>query len=213
MKSSVSIESRFNELIEEYGRFLRHMIIRVCPKDMGLQYDEIEQDARLRLWRALESEREIRDPASYLCRIATTATLDAIRRVRRKREEQMIDTDQQEEGLIAPHVLTTDPARAPDRVAERLQLIDKVKEAMRRLPDRRRTAVGLHLEGLTTHEIADLLGWNEPKARNLVYRGLNDIRRCLKEAGIEYETQCRRVEKPLAAGDRASGRQQRLSFR
>ena len=52
-----------------------------------------------------------------------------------------------------------------------------------------RDAVGLHLEGLTTHEIADLLGWNEPKARNLVYRGLNDIRRCLKEAGIEYETQ------------------------
>src|SRR5687767_10552147 len=95
MKSSVSTESRFNELIEEYGRFLRHMIIRVCPKDMGLQYDEIEQDARLRLWRALESEREIRDPASYLYRIATSATLDAIRRVRRKREEQMIADGEQ----------------------------------------------------------------------------------------------------------------------
>jgi RNA polymerase sigma-70 factor (ECF subfamily) len=189
MKSSVSIESRFNELIEEYGRLLRHMIIRVCPKEMGLQYDEIEQDARLRLWRALESEREIRDPASYLYRIATTATLDAIRRVRRKREEQMIADDQHREDMIAPHMLMTDPARAPDRVAERLQLIDKVKEAMQRLPDRRRTAVGLHLEGLTTQEIADLLGWSEPKARNLVYRGLNDVRLFLKEAGIEYETQ------------------------
>jgi hypothetical protein len=36
MKSSITIESRFNELIEEYGRFLRHMIIRVCPKGYGL---------------------------------------------------------------------------------------------------------------------------------------------------------------------------------
>jgi RNA polymerase sigma-70 factor (ECF subfamily) len=189
MKSSVSIESRFNELIEEYGRFLRHIIIRVCPKDMGLQYDEIEQDVRVRLWHALESEREIRDPASYLYRIATTATLDAIRRVRRKREEQMIADDQEAEGLIAPHVLATDPERAPDRVAERVQLIGKVKEAMARLPEHRRTAVGLHLEGLTTQEIADLLGWSEPKARNLVYRGLNEVRQYLKEAGIEYETQ------------------------
>jgi DNA-directed RNA polymerase specialized sigma24 family protein len=51
---------------------------------------------------------------------------------------------------------------------------------MARLPDRRRTAVGLHLEGLTTQEIADLLGWSEPKARNLVYRGLNDVRQSLK---------------------------------
>jgi RNA polymerase sigma-70 factor, ECF subfamily len=189
MKSSVSIESRFNELIEEYGRFLRQMIIRVCPKEMGLQYDEIEQDARLRLWRALESEREIRDPASYLYRIAATATLDAIRRVRRKREEQMIADDQQGEGINAPHVLMTDPARAPDRVAERRQLVSMVKEAIARLPDGRRTAVGLHLEGLTTQEIAELLGWSEPKARNLVYRGLKDVRQCLKEAGIEHETQ------------------------
>ena len=101
----------------------------------------------------------------------------------------MIADDQHGEGMIAPHVLMTDPARAPDRVAERRQLVKMVKEAMARLPDRRRTAVGLHLEGLTTQEIAELLGWSEPKARNLVYRGLKDVRRCLKEAGIEHETQ------------------------
>lgn len=188
MKSSATIETQFYALIEEYGRFLRQTIIRTCPKHLGLQYDEIEQEARLRLWRAIESEREINDPASYLYRIAVTTTLDAVRKVKRKREEQIIAGDDPEE-FIASHTLVADPLCAPDREAERRQLIRRVEEAMAQLPDNRRTAVGLHLEGLTTQEIADLLGWSEPKARNLVYRGLSDVRQCLKEAGIEYETQ------------------------
>lgn len=189
MKSSASIETRFDALIEAYGRFLRQTIVRVCPKQLGLQYDEIEQEARLRLWRALESEREISNPASYLYRIAVTATLDVIRRVKRKREEQMAASDDSEGEFIVPHALIADPVRAPDCEAERRQLVEKVRKAVARLPDNRRTAVGLHLEGLTTQEIADLLGWSEPKARNLVYRGLKDVRQYLKEAGIEYETQ------------------------
>ena len=182
------LETRFNALLEEYGRFLRQTIIRVCPKNLGLQYDEIEQDARLRLWRALESEREIHDPASYLYRIAATATLDAVRRNKRKREEQIVADNETEDETVAPHVLVTDPHRAPDREAERRQLVAKVKAAMARLPDNRRTAVRLHLEGLTTQEIANLLGWSEPKARNLVYRGLRDVREALQAAGIEYAT-------------------------
>ncbi len=187
MKSNVSIEAQFNSLLEQYGRFLRQTIIRVCPQDMGLQFDEIEQDARLRLWRALESEREITDPASYLYRIAATATLDAIRRVKRKREEQMVtETDSED---IVPHTFIANPMNEPDRKAERQELIDKIKGALAKLPDNRRTAVGLHLEGLTTQEIAEILEWSEPKARNLVYRGLHDVRQLLKEAGIEYEVQ------------------------
>ena len=189
MKASVSSEIRFNKLLEEYGRFLRQAIIRVCPKDLGLQYDEIEQEARLRLWRTLESEREIKEPASYLYRIAATATLDAIRRVKRKREEQMLADEQPEAEQLVPHAFMTDPTRAPDQEAERRQLLDKVREILARLPEQRRVAVGLHLEGLTTQEIAELLEWSEPKARNLVYRGLNDVRQYLKEAGIEYATQ------------------------
>lgn len=189
MKSVTTAESRFMALVSEYGHFLRQAIMRICPRDLGLQYDEIEQDARLRLWRALESEREIREPASYLYRIAATATLDAIRRVRRKREEQLLVGDESEAASVTPHNLIADPLRTPEREAERRQLIGKVREAMARLPDNRRTAVSLHLEGLTTQEIADLLGWSEPKARNLVYRGLSDVRQYLKAAGIEYETQ------------------------
>jgi len=181
------VEARFNIIIEEYGRFLRRTIIQLCPKDLGLQFNDIEQDARLRLWRALQSEREIKDLTSYLYRIAVTATLDAIRRVKTKREEQLLLAEEEDEEIAEPHRLVAGSANAPDRLAERRQLVRKVEAALSRLSENRRRAVGLHLEGMTTQEIGDLLGWTEPKARNLVYRGLQDLREQLRAEGVDYE--------------------------
>ena len=42
---------------------------------------------------------------------------------------------------------------------------------------------------MSSQEIADLLGWSEAKARNLVYRGLSELRKYLREEGIEYEAE------------------------
>src|SRR5918992_5653774 len=85
----VEIEEQFNAVVEEFGILLRRAIVRLCPHDKGLQFDDIEQEARMRLWRALQAEREVTNYASYLYRIAATATIDAIRRVQARHEEQL----------------------------------------------------------------------------------------------------------------------------
>ena len=36
-------------------------------------------------------------------------------------------------------------------------------------------------------EVGRLLGWSESKARNLVYRGLRDLRAALKREGIHHD--------------------------
>jgi len=185
--TNVEAESRLNAILDEYGAFLRRTIAHVCPKDLGIHFSDIEQEARLRLWRALQSEREIRNPASYLYRIAMTATLDAVRRIKAKREEQLrlVEDEYEDEG--APLALSSDPNRSPEVEAGRKQLAGKVRTALARLSDNRRRAVGLYLEGMASQEIATLLGWSEPKARNLLYRGLSDLRAQLRAEGIEYE--------------------------
>jgi len=185
--TNVEAESRLNAILDEYGAFLRRTIAHLCPKDLGIHFNDIEQDARLRLWRALQSEREIRDPASYLYRIAMTATLDAVRRIKAKREEQLrlVEDEYEDEG--APLTLFSDPNRSPEAEAGRKQLAGKVRTALSRLSDNRRRAVGLYLEGMASQEIATLLGWSEPKARNLLYRGLCDLRARLRAEGIDYE--------------------------
>jgi RNA polymerase sigma factor (sigma-70 family) len=183
--SNVEAEVRFNSIVDEFGRYLRNAIAHVCPRDLGIEFGDIEQEARLRLWRALQAGTEIRDPASYLYRIAATTTIDAVRRAKARREEQLRLADDESEGKM--DALPAGPGSSPDRIAERRLLTRKIREAFGRLPENRRNAVVLYLEGLSSREIASSLGWSESKSRHLTYRGLEELRRYLREEGIEGE--------------------------
>ena len=181
---SKDVEQRLTRLLDDYGAFLRSAIRRCCHTDLGLHRDEIEQDARIRLWHALRRERNIQDPASYIYRIAATATIDAIRRVRARRESpialvEQSGTDDSEQVLRAP-------SESPEDSAARREIGRKIDDALAQLPDNRRRAVVLHLQGFTSQEIGRLARWSEPKARNLTYRGLKDLRVRLRAAGIEW---------------------------
>lgn len=187
-RSAEQIPQQFEEILERYGSFLRGAIAQMCPRDLGLQFDDIEQDARLRLWRALQSETEIEKPASYLYRVAASATLDAVRRVTARREELL--------GLTGPEPAangSADPigsGRAEGSPEQRIHqriLLDEVQGVLRRMSAAKRCAVSLHIRGFTPEEIGGLLRWSEARARSLVYRGLKELRARLAAEGIEYE--------------------------
>jgi RNA polymerase sigma-70 factor, ECF subfamily len=181
--------SRFELMVERYAALLRMLIQRHCPRDLGIQVGDIEQEARVRLWRALEREKEIHDPASYIHRIAVTTTIDAVRRVIARREDQLrlAETAEDEETVAQVHTLAADETQSPESVAQRRELMNAIGATVAALPENRRRAVELHLQGLTLPEIAELLGWTEGKARNLVYRGLDDLRSALRSKGIEWK--------------------------
>jgi RNA polymerase sigma factor (sigma-70 family) len=183
------IEARFNSMVAEYGKLLRRAIAYHCPDNMGLDLDDIMQDACLRLWRAVSSEREIHDPASYLQRIAATATIDAIRRVKARREEQMRLAAEHDSKFERREAQPIDTHTSPEEDAQHQQLIAVVQTILDCLPENRQRAVRLHLQGLNTVEIAELMAWSEPKARNLVYRGLDDLRIQLRGHGFDYEVE------------------------
>src|SRR6185369_11886976 len=69
-------DARLEALLAEYGRRLRALLLRLCPPDLRKDLDDIEQEARVRLWRALSRERNVIDVASYLRRVATSVTID-----------------------------------------------------------------------------------------------------------------------------------------
>jgi RNA polymerase sigma-70 factor (ECF subfamily) len=45
----------------------------------------------------------------------------------------------------------------------------------------------MYLAGHPREEIAEVLGWSEAKTRNLLYRGLADLRARLTELGVGWE--------------------------
>src|SRR5262245_63673858 len=91
------LEDRFNEILEKYDRFLSNTIARICPKDLGLQFNDIQQEARLQLWQVIKCEREISHPGSYIYRIAVSVTIKAIHRAKARREEQLRMSEEADE--------------------------------------------------------------------------------------------------------------------
>ena len=181
-------DARVGEVIAAYGRYIRAAVARFCPRDLGIDVDDVEQEARLRIWKALSGERGVASLPSYIYRVAVTTTIDAIRSARARREEQLrvgAEAGGDDPGGL---VLTHDPARSPEQEALLSELEGMVGDALAALAENRRRAVRLHVEGFTSREVADLLGWSEAKARNLIYRGLADLRAELKARGVDYET-------------------------
>jgi len=147
----------------------------------GSDVDDLVQEVRLRLWKALESDEKIlAAPASYIHRTAVSAALDVLRRRRARRETAV--------RLSRPSGLALlGEAPSADRMMEELELQQRVAGAVDELIPARRSVVRMYLAGYGREEIADLLGWTEPKTRNLLYRGLADLREKLTDMGIGPE--------------------------
>ena len=58
----------------------------------------------------------------------------------------------------------------------------------------------MYLAGYPREEIAELMGWTEGKTRNLLYRGLADLRARLTELGIGWQQRRRQRERGSSAG-------------
>jgi RNA polymerase sigma-70 factor (ECF subfamily) len=134
--------------------------------------DDVEQQVRIRIWRAVgEAERIRRLPASYVYRTLRAVVID---RMRRRRARGRLDTVELDEAPA--EVLMR---RDPDPV-ERDEEAEALERALATITMSRRGVVRMYLDGYSQREIGELLGWSEPKTRNLLYRGLAELRQLLE---------------------------------
>ena len=135
----------------------------------AVELDEIEQDVRIRLWRHADREREEGTGPSYVYAAVMSAVMDLLRK-RRVHAARRVSLDD------VSYVL---PA-APDSPAESA-VMEALDQALRQMEQSRRVVVRLYLDGKDRDAIAAILGWSDAKVRNLLYRGLEDLRTILKE--------------------------------
>jgi RNA polymerase sigma-70 factor (ECF subfamily) len=77
-----------------------------------------------------------------------------------------------------------DAAPRPDQAAQLSELAAQIERALEAIPESRRRVVRMYLVGYNSTEIGALMGWSEAKARNLLYRGLGDLRERLADVGV-----------------------------
>lgn len=163
-------DSRIEALLRTHEPRLRALFARHLGGRPGIDLDDLVQEARIRLWKALEREKSVDALASYIQRVVTSVVVDALRR-RAARPEDTV-----EERLMQA---TAHESGAPDDVLAQVQRAAALREAMACIPERRRRPATLLLQGFSTPEIARLLGTSEATVRNLAYRGVDDLKALL----------------------------------
>ncbi len=135
----------------------------------GADLDELVQDVRIRLWRGRTTSEEIQAlPTSYIYQAAMSSAVDMLRR-RRRDADRAADAPDEELAQV-PHRAATEQA------AELGDLERAVERALARLVPSRRMVVRMALAGYDRQQIADRLGWSDGKVRNLLSRGMDDLR-------------------------------------
>jgi RNA polymerase sigma-70 factor, ECF subfamily len=160
-------------LIAEIRRRLSQAVRRVCPGWLAAQAEDIVQTALMRVLEAANrsGERNPEFTSFYLERAAYFATVDEIRRHRRRME------DPPEEEHLAKAL--TPEAAGPEALAIAREIAAGIGDCLGRLSTHRRLAVTLHLQGHSVPEVAVLLELTIKRTENFLYRGLAELRRCL----------------------------------
>lgn len=144
----------------------------------GDDLDEVLQGVRIRLWRASETPGKLDAlSASYVYRAALSAAVDLLRRRRVRREEPGHEEQWRGGGIAAP-------SPGADETLVSGETLEAIARALDALPPNRRAVVRMYLTGYGRDEISALLQWSEAKTRNLLYRGLDDLRQRLIALGI-----------------------------
>ena len=170
---------RLTRILAELGPRLRSAVQARCASDRRLDPDDVEQEVRIRLWRAIERDRNAVFAASYIQKVVLSVVIDAGRRAQVRAADPL---PEEEEGVAAPEALIL--AEEPQRQAIEAQRMALVMRAVGELPPRRRVPVQLHLQGFSFGEVGRLTGVSEEAARKLVTRGMIELRTRLAELGL-----------------------------
>ena len=170
-------EARWTTLREALTRAVR----RQCPRWLSDHAEDLVQAALIKVM-AISGTGEGNRPLSsfYLYRVAHSALVDEIRR-RQRRREVALEVDESEDcrgGMVEPRA-----SGDPEQDASRRELGVAVRGCLMSMTADRRRAVMLYLQGHSVPDAARLLGWTAKRTENLVYRGLADLRHCLRSKG------------------------------
>jgi RNA polymerase sigma-70 factor (ECF subfamily) len=164
-------------LLEKFSWSIKASVSKFGLEKRGIDPEDVIQEVKIKIWKKFGQEKNISHYSSYIQRIINSILVDHIRKVRR--QEKLILHEKQK--------LLFEERGNPGNPPQGGIFLELVGEAANSLMESRRKIVKLFLADLTIDEIASTLNWSRDKTRNLLYRGLSDLKEKLKDKGVEYE--------------------------
>jgi RNA polymerase sigma-70 factor, ECF subfamily len=167
---------------EELVRRHTRRVFNLCYRFTGnaTEAEDLSQEVFLRLYKTLASYK----PAfgafpTWLTSVTRNLLVDNYRRTRRDRQTDSIDDSMPQ--LEEKH----SSARAPDKLAEAMELSVQLQRGLARLsPELRESVILRDLQGLEYNEIQAVLQVPEGTVKSRINRGRIELARILTEMGV-----------------------------
>lgn len=172
-------ERELEDILARFSGYIRANIIRFDLPRYGLDFDDILQEVKIKIWKMLHDEKNIHCYSSYIKKIVENSVIDQFRKLKR------------EEGIylheINKRISEQGDHYNPELFYGEMDLKDVIGKAVDELIESRRKVVRLYLLNMSLEEISIYFNWTQNKTRNLLYRGLSDLKIILKKKNIRYE--------------------------
>jgi len=171
-------EKELETLLLRFSSFIRSQIQKFDVQKLGIDPDDIAQEVRIKIWNLLRNEKNITCYSSYIKKIVDSSVIDQIRKLRREGHIFLVEKQKQ--------VAEIENLYKPDS-ARKTALSETLAEAVESLIVSRRNVVKLYLLNMSIEEISQYYNWSSHKTRNLLYRGLYDLKKAMKNAEADHE--------------------------
>jgi len=165
-------EAQLTELVGRYASLIRGTVAKVAGRRDDDLADEVVQRIAEALWKRLDELTAIERPVSYLYRCAVRET---VRELARRLPEATASLEHDTQ------VSTT--TEDPEQSTRAGELAAATEACLATMSPERAAAARAHIAGFDVDEIMAMHDWPYQKARNLIARGLADLRAGLNERG------------------------------
>ena len=168
----------FEELVEKYKQPVFNIIYRTLPD--AAEAEDLAQAVFVQVYKAASRYRVEAKFTTWLFTIARNLCLNEIRRRSRHPADSLDASASPDEDALAPQHEDPRILGAPDQMM-RDELVSKVSEALRELPENQRSAVLMFQEQeLSYEEIAEIMGASLSATKSLIHRARETLKQRLK---------------------------------
>jgi RNA polymerase sigma-70 factor (ECF subfamily) len=197
----VDAEAEFQTLVLDHLDSLYNYALVLTRRAEGAE--DLLQDTLVRGFKGFRGYDRSLSFKAWIFTIMKHAHTDRLRRQRARLAELPLWNAAGEEPVLSLDNPLCSTPLAPEEVLLRRETIERVREAIRRLPDEMREAVELRdVEGLSYREIARIVQRPIGTVMSRLYRGRNLLRTYLLEAQRVADQPSRSMTSPADVHDR-----------
>lgn len=168
----------FEELVEKYKQPVFNFIYRTIPD--ATEAEDLAQTVFVQVYKAAAKYRVEAKFSTWLFTIARNLCLNELRRRSRHPAESLEASASSEEDAPARQFEDVRNVAPPDRLVQD-ELVAKVSEALKELPENQRTAILLYQEQEKSYdEISEIVGTSLSATKSLIHRARETLKQRLK---------------------------------